>query len=216
MNTETPNDKWTLKQLAKFCVLTLRRTATDAWHIGHALSIARDKQKDERNWLRWLAEEVGGMSKSSAYRYMDIFKKQSLNDVQGRTLGEVYEALAPAEEPSAESEPRATLVNAQPATPAQPVSQVSNDNGTAASPAVPHRPGESQFSWAVPDPAAEDSFTSVITACDQLAESLSSAIEHHDWTEWNAKQRAKLVGKTSLLRDLLTQLERPLAQKASA
>jgi hypothetical protein len=216
MKVETPNEKWSLKKLAEFCRLRLRRTAQDAWHIGQALSIARKKEKDERNWLRWLAEELDGLSKSSAYRYIDIFRKRSLEEVKGRALSEVHKSLAPTKR---EDVPPGRPVAAEPEqdgakTPSFKVHRP--EPKTRPSQRSKEPPAGQQYSWAVPDPAAVDSFASLVSECDGLAESLSSAIEHQDWKEWNAKQRAKVSEKSKVVRILLSQLEQALTQKESA
>jgi hypothetical protein len=77
-----PDATWQLPALAAFIVAVCRRTEVDAWWIGRALSLARSQHKKERDWLRWLREEVKGISKSTAYRYMDICAAFSLEQVE--------------------------------------------------------------------------------------------------------------------------------------
>ena len=81
----TPNESWELPKLAEFIAQVVRRNGEDAWWIGMALYIARKKYKLERDWLRWLREEVMVISRSTAYRYLDICRLLYLGRGQGQT-----------------------------------------------------------------------------------------------------------------------------------
>lgn len=89
-----PDDTWQLPALAAFITAACRRSAVEAWWIGMALLIARAKHKEERDWLRWLKEEVEGLSKSTSYRYMDVCQTFELAEVEGTTLNVLYKLMA--------------------------------------------------------------------------------------------------------------------------
>ena len=88
-----PDKSWTLADLAIFITLAVRRSGLDAWWIAKALHIARAKHKKERDWLRWLRDDVGGISKSTAYRYLEIYDTFSLEEVEGQPLNALYKLM---------------------------------------------------------------------------------------------------------------------------
>jgi hypothetical protein len=90
-NEDKPNKNWSLPRLAQFILGTLRRTTVDAWWIGQALHIAHERHKENRDWLSWLTKI--GISKSTAYRYLDLFDGYSLQDIEERPGVGVCELL---------------------------------------------------------------------------------------------------------------------------
>jgi hypothetical protein len=89
-----PDESWELPDLATFILAKFRRSGEDGWWIGKAIDIAHEKHKVERHWLRWLKEDVEGLSKSTAYRYMDIYHTFSLEQVKDKPLGALYKLMA--------------------------------------------------------------------------------------------------------------------------
>jgi len=87
-----PGEDWSLDDLARFCGLALRRSAEDIWKIGRALAIAREKHKAGDGWLRWLAGNIA-MSRSSAYRHIEVAEKFSLEQVRALTLRQIRRLL---------------------------------------------------------------------------------------------------------------------------
>ena len=75
-----PDESWEIPALASFIACRLRRTGEDAWWIGRALALANRKQINNRSWLKWLKEI--GLSKSSAYRYIDLSTSYTLDDIK--------------------------------------------------------------------------------------------------------------------------------------
>jgi hypothetical protein len=97
-NNREPDESWELPQLAAFINRRLRRTDEDNWWIGKAVDLAHKKHTEERDWLRWLA--ATGLSKSSAYRYRDLYKGYTLEEIRARGgvgLVKLLEELRPAE-----------------------------------------------------------------------------------------------------------------------
>jgi len=99
-----PDKSWTLPQLATFVSSTVRRTGEDAWWIAEALEIARVLHKQDRDWLRWLREDVEGLSKSTAYRYLDIRRSFSLEEVRNQPLNVIYKLMAVREDDDLEEQ----------------------------------------------------------------------------------------------------------------
>jgi hypothetical protein len=87
-----PTNRWTLPKLAKFCVMSLRRSAEDAHHVGTALQIAREKHTKDREWLTWLETEIP-VSRATAYRYIELANRLTLSDCRGQRLQDVYEMI---------------------------------------------------------------------------------------------------------------------------
>jgi len=69
--TATPTDSWNLEELAEFVIFNIRKTATLVWQIGKALSIAQARLTKTGGFLKWLRGV--GITKSTAYRYLDIY-----------------------------------------------------------------------------------------------------------------------------------------------
>ena len=90
-NNCEPNETWNLDRLAAFVRRRLRRTAKDAWLIGKALDLAHKQLTEEREWLRWLKKI--GMAKSSAYRFLDLSRGYTLEDIQARPRAAVDRLL---------------------------------------------------------------------------------------------------------------------------
>ncbi len=88
-----PEDSWELPALAAFITCTVRRSGLDAWWIGKALSIARKKHTRDRDWLQWLRDDVPGISKSTAYRYIDVYESFSADQVQDKPLSVLYKLM---------------------------------------------------------------------------------------------------------------------------
>lgn len=213
MNKKTPEERWSLKMLADFCRFALRRHAVDAWFIGKALALARAKQKEERQWLKWLAEEVGGVSKSSAYRFLKIHELLTLEDVKGKTLGEVYELLRNIAHPDAAPE-EAGSQGAVVATAPPPPQGCTSAGHAAVMPVEPERPHATASglpSWAIEDPDSTDSFE-VVYKCDELAEQLSVAVD--DFGAWDDDQRAAMRQRARKLKAVLVEVERALGEMA--
>jgi hypothetical protein len=130
-----PTDDWTLPQLATFCVNSLRRSAEDAYHIGAALKIARDKQQAAgSNWLAWLEENVG-ISRATAYRYIDVATRLTAEDCEGRPLGEVYALI--------ERRRSEQAVEPPPSRPEPPCGSKRETNGSNGGKGEDERPGTS-------------------------------------------------------------------------
>lgn len=87
--TIPPDDSWNLSRLAKFCRDLIRRSAIDAWYIGKAVSIARDKHKVEHDWLAWIKAEVE-MSQRSAYRYIEIHRQLDFSELPNLSLNDAH------------------------------------------------------------------------------------------------------------------------------
>jgi hypothetical protein len=81
-NNCDPTETWDLNRLAEYIRGCLRRTAEDAWWIGQALELAHPQPADNREWLRWLKDI--GISKTSAYRFCDLFRGYTLEEIQTR------------------------------------------------------------------------------------------------------------------------------------
>ena len=94
---EVPDENWSLERLASFIKVSLRRTAVQAWLIGKALTLAREKHRANRDWLRWLESETG-ISKSSAYRMIKLAEWFELNEIERQPEIGVCELLDAAKE----------------------------------------------------------------------------------------------------------------------
>ncbi len=88
-----PDDSWDLPVLAEFIAHTARRNGRDAWVIGKALYIARAKHTRDRDWLQWLRKDVPEISKSTAYRYIDVHKSFSWEQVHDTPLSVLYQLM---------------------------------------------------------------------------------------------------------------------------
>ena len=97
----TPDESWELPALAEFIARVVRRNGEDAWWIGMALYIARKKYKQERDWLRWLREEVRVISRSTAYRYLDVCSSFTLDEVKDKPINVLYKLMQLDDEPEA-------------------------------------------------------------------------------------------------------------------
>ncbi len=97
----TPDESWELPALAEFIARVVRRNGEDAWWIGMALYIARKKYKQERDWLRWLREEVRVISRSTAYRYLDVCSSFTLDEVKDKPINVLYKLMQVEDEPEA-------------------------------------------------------------------------------------------------------------------
>ena len=88
-----PDGTWQLPVLAAFVVAACRRSGEDAWMIGKAVLVARDKHKQERDWLRWLREDVRVLARSTAYRYIDICLNFTLEEARTTPRNVLYRLL---------------------------------------------------------------------------------------------------------------------------
>src|SRR5205814_484456 len=86
-----PDASWSLDRLSQFVQKTMRRLAVDAWQIGKALAIARDKLKVARGYDAWVKER--GLSKMTAHRYVKLAEAFSLEEIRGKPLVQVYRQL---------------------------------------------------------------------------------------------------------------------------
>jgi hypothetical protein len=88
---DEPDESWALPELAQFITRRLCRTLEDTWWIGKALAIANKRHTENRDWLRWL--KAIGISKSSAYRYMDLCDGYTLDEIKARPGASVSRLL---------------------------------------------------------------------------------------------------------------------------
>lgn len=91
-----PNEDWTLKQLGEFCVEKRQRMADDAWLMGMAMCLAKQRaSKEKRSFTKW--KERHGFSNATASRYMRLTEAyQSEEDRQRLTTMGIMEALVAA------------------------------------------------------------------------------------------------------------------------
>ena len=68
MLTPTPDEKWSLAHLGEFCVQRFGKMASDAWWIGKAMRLAKEKAGGK--FKAWKLEH--GFSDSMASRYMRL------------------------------------------------------------------------------------------------------------------------------------------------
>jgi hypothetical protein len=92
-----PDESWDMPSLERFIGRALRVTAAEAWKIGKALAIAREKHRPTRTWLKWLKwlRNVYGLAQSVAYRSIDVSEGFSFEEAQGHGLSELYTLLHP-------------------------------------------------------------------------------------------------------------------------
>ena len=68
-----PDNTWSLEQLGEFCINCRSRMADEAWLLGKAMCIAKDKCGDEgSSFTKW--KKSHGFSDATASRYMRLFK----------------------------------------------------------------------------------------------------------------------------------------------
>lgn len=210
-----PDESWDLDRLAEFCKATLRRTATDAFRLGKALSLSRDKQKEDRNWLTWLKGIP--MPKSTAYRYMDLAAKFTPTQIKNLTLSDAYRILAkvraahaPAVEPASDTSNNPDVSGGRPS--------ASKAQLHAASPAIGQTPlkldgpplGNGNPSWAVGIPEDTRALQIVIQGCEGLANDLDAVLDRQQYEDWDEQQRGNalrqiedLEGRLDRLKDVL-------------
>jgi hypothetical protein len=214
MSANMPNNDWSLNQLAEFCVTSIRRSGEDAWKIGKALSIARSRHKENGDWLRWLREEVDGLGQSTAYRYIEVFNKLTLDQVRSLSVNEIYELIRIEKEAS---KPKVEVLNSdddgqdgEGKADAVVAADEMKDESDEPTHHVGHRSkksrpdGTSKPSWVVDD---NDLFKSVTTAIASLKECLAVA----NWESLDETQRATISAEAAELKALLDDVDQKLA-----
>src|SRR4051812_16300778 len=86
MDQKTP-----LPKLASFIRQTLRRSATDAWDVGHALQLAKDRLGPGK-FDHWLATNTP-LSRPTAYRYIAVHREFDRAKITGTSLKALYAIL---------------------------------------------------------------------------------------------------------------------------
>src|ERR1043165_9122503 len=93
MNNQRPEETWSVERLGKFCSLTQKKLAVDAWRFGHALNLARTKHKNHGDWQKWKKQYVPGLSHSSEHRYRNLARGLTEDSLEGVGLTEAYRLL---------------------------------------------------------------------------------------------------------------------------
>lgn len=140
--TDSPCEDWTLDELGQFAQRIAKRTAHDAWLLGRAYTIAKQKAKTEgkkietwqKEWLPFLSqptlsryeavsklpeEEVTGKRLTEAYRHLGIVpKKASPDEANAPTspapAGDSPQKTSPAEAEDTPTEPAPAGKSPQP------------------------------------------------------------------------------------------------------
>jgi hypothetical protein len=81
-----------LDDLGQFVQSALKRSAADAWEIGQALTIAKNKTETSRKFGVWLRQWVPYFSDRTARRYMAIAELPR-EKVEGKNISKVYRLL---------------------------------------------------------------------------------------------------------------------------
>lgn len=222
--SETPADDWSLEQLSSFCVQAFRRTGMDSWKLGKALSIARDKHKEDRSWMEWLATTK--ISRSSAYRFMDIAKHCQLSDAEGKSQLELLELVAERKQPTLKIKqgtsvsecdgegiqvgPKAASVDTK-AVPViggrsilkmEPATKTAPPKAQAKEPALSIGNTPKRYSWEQPDREAEQTISECIR-------DLLDALEA--WEEIEAEGQRRLAKNLTGLRGAIDEVLRDVA-----
>lgn len=94
MNTDTdrPDEQWSLPRLGEFCSWGHKKLAVHAWRFGHALNLAREKQK-QGEWQTWKQQYVPGLGHSSEHRYRTLARSLTEESLEGMGLTEAYRLL---------------------------------------------------------------------------------------------------------------------------
>lgn len=70
--TEMPETHWTLDQLGAFCLSRHQRLAADAWAIGRAMCLAKERcDEGSQSFTAW--KQTHGFTDAMASRYMRLF-----------------------------------------------------------------------------------------------------------------------------------------------
>ena len=70
---ETPNEKWGLDRLGKFCAERYEQMAIDVWMVGKAMFLAKERcRKEGKQFTTWKREHK--FSNATASRYMRVFQ----------------------------------------------------------------------------------------------------------------------------------------------
>ena len=128
----TPDEKWSLAHLGEFCVQRFGKMASDAWWIGKAMRLAKEKAGGK--FKAWKLKH--GFSDSMASRYMrlcEAYKSPEL--LEGKRI---YPALEEAGIPTRSSKSESAL--------AAPLSVSHMEDAST----------EAALSWAIPDDADEE------------------------------------------------------------
>jgi hypothetical protein len=92
-SNDTPREDWTLDQLGQYAQQVAKRTAHDAWKLGRAYSIAKQKAKAEGKKIgAWRKEWIPFVSQPTLSRY-EAVGRLAEEDVLGKGLAEVYRLL---------------------------------------------------------------------------------------------------------------------------
>jgi len=88
---KTPDASWSLGELAEFVTLGFRKSAFVCWQIGKALSLAQSHLAKSGEFLKWL--KGIGLTKSTAYRYMEVSSAYDQSDLEGLSVTEALRLL---------------------------------------------------------------------------------------------------------------------------
>jgi hypothetical protein len=93
MSNQRPDPGWTLERLGKFCSMSHKKMAVDAWRFGHALNLARAKHKSHGDWQKWKKQYVPFLKHSSEHRYRTLAAQLTEDSLEGVGLTEAYRLL---------------------------------------------------------------------------------------------------------------------------
>lgn len=93
MSTECPDESWSLARLGNFCSTVHKKLAVQAWRFGHALNLARSKNKKRGEWQVWKDKFVPGLGHSSEHRYRTLASSLPEESLVGIGLTEAYRLL---------------------------------------------------------------------------------------------------------------------------
>jgi hypothetical protein len=93
MNNKRPDENWSLDRLGKFCSMSHKKMAVDAWRFGHALNLARAKHKSHGDWQKWKKQYVPELTHSSEHRYRTLAAELTEDSLVGVGLTEAYRLL---------------------------------------------------------------------------------------------------------------------------
>jgi hypothetical protein len=87
--TELPEDNWTLEQLVVFAKGKFKRWAEDAWDLGKAFNLMRNKvphgNTKKGGWRKWCSTEFPDLSYKQIDNYCklnDRFERESLDGLK--------------------------------------------------------------------------------------------------------------------------------------
>lgn len=93
MSNQRPDPDWTLERLGKFCSMSHKKMAVDAWRFGHALNLARAKHKNHGDWQKWKKQYVPFLKHSSEHRYRTLAAQLTEDSLEGIGLTDAYRLL---------------------------------------------------------------------------------------------------------------------------